>query len=98
MDIPGTGYRPSAASTLGVTGFRALDDPGGGESDWLVIFDRYWDALDKADVYATRMRTAGLVVWLAPVGLVVAGMVLASRRAAAAAAGRPRRHVALSWS
>jgi hypothetical protein len=57
---------------------------GGGESDWLIIFDRYWDALYKADVYAARMRTAGLVVWLASVGLVVAGMVLISRRAAAA--------------
>jgi len=63
---------------------------GGDESDWLVIFDRYWDKLYKADVYAARMRTVGLVVWLGAVALVVAGMVLAYRRVSSAEhAGEP---------
>lgn len=62
---------------------------GGTESDWLVILDRYWDTLYKADIYARWVRTAALLVWLAGVGLVVTGMVLAHRQATAAS--RPHR-------
>lgn len=62
---------------------------GGTESDWLVILDRYWDTLYKADIYARWMRTAALLVWLAGVGLVVTGMVLAHRQVTATS--RPHR-------
>jgi hypothetical protein len=54
---------------------------GGEESDWLRIFDQYWDKLYRADVYAARMRTAGVAIWCVSVALVVAGMVLAARAA-----------------
>jgi len=57
---------------------------GGDESDWLRIFDGYWDALYKADIYAARMRTVGIVIWFAAVGVVAAGMVLHHRKATAA--------------
>jgi hypothetical protein len=46
---------------------------GGDESDWLRILDDYWDKLYKADVYAARVRTAGIVLWILAVGLVVLG-------------------------
>lgn len=51
----------------------------GGESDWLILLDEHWDVLYKAHVYAGWARTAGLIVWLAAVGLVVVGMALARR-------------------
>lgn len=46
---------------------------GGEESDWLRILDEYWGTLYKADVYAGRVRTAGIVLWFLAVGLVAFG-------------------------
>ena len=54
---------------------------GGDESDWLRIFDQYWGKLYRADVYAARMRIAGIAIWCASLGLVIAGMILAARAA-----------------
>lgn len=55
---------------------------GSSESDWLRIFDGYWDTLYKADIYAGRMRAAGIALWFAAMGLVAAGIVVERRRAA----------------
>jgi hypothetical protein len=46
---------------------------GSDESDWLRILDEYWGKLFKADVYAGRVRTAGIVIWLLAVALVALG-------------------------
>jgi hypothetical protein len=82
-----------AAGAIVHTAWYVADAPrgegeliGGGESDWLVILDEYWDTLFKADVYAARLRLAAWVVWLAAVGLVVAGMIVAKRRSEPATA------------
>jgi len=52
---------------------------GSDQSDWLRIFDEFWDKLYRADVYAARTRTAGIAIWFAAVALVVVGMLLAHR-------------------
>jgi hypothetical protein len=62
---------------------------GSPESDWLRIFDDYWDTLFKADVYAARVHAVGVAVWLAAVVMVVAGIVV-HHRAARARPYRPR--------
>jgi hypothetical protein len=54
---------------------------GGEESDWLRILDEHWGTLSKADVYAGRVRTAGIILWILAVGLVVFGSWRHYRRA-----------------
>jgi hypothetical protein len=63
---------------------------GSPESDWLRIFDDYWNTLFKADVYAARVYAVGVVVWFAAVLMVVAGIVV-HHRAARARPARPGR-------